>query len=356
MTIQNRTTLAGYFNTGDQPSEANFTDLVSSIPARHANYVVAAVDAEDRIKNLADAECDGTADDVEIQGALTALPAGGGEVALVGPNFTIADTLTMPVKSRLFGQGHATKVSGVAGMTATLIQLALYTKLDRMWIALPNGLTDEAIKAHDIENTSAPHGFSMCDLTITGGNAADKYAISIANSFNSFLQNIVISTGTNGVKIASTSGLWNYGNGLFNMVEVSIPANRIAWDIMGIANVKNYNLMQFNYISAISGSSDGNIGIRIQNCAFMSFINADIEGVGVGIEIQGGVNGGAAARSNIFMNPYVNPSTITIGAGARCTTFIGGRLYGAITDSCETVNQTTMYYGTSGADGTRIAG
>lgn len=62
MTIQNRSTLTGYFNAGDQPSEANFTDLVASIPARHANYVVAAVDAEDRIKNLADAECDGTAD------------------------------------------------------------------------------------------------------------------------------------------------------------------------------------------------------------------------------------------------------------------------------------------------------
>ena len=30
MAIQNRTTLKGYFNTGDQPTEAQFHDLIDS--------------------------------------------------------------------------------------------------------------------------------------------------------------------------------------------------------------------------------------------------------------------------------------------------------------------------------------
>jgi hypothetical protein len=31
MTVQSKTTLKGYFNSGDTPSEANFTDLIDSL-------------------------------------------------------------------------------------------------------------------------------------------------------------------------------------------------------------------------------------------------------------------------------------------------------------------------------------
>jgi len=57
---------------------------------RTATLTVAANDASATVKNQADYVCDGTADNVQIQAALDALPDGGGEVALSEGTFNIS--------------------------------------------------------------------------------------------------------------------------------------------------------------------------------------------------------------------------------------------------------------------------
>ena len=114
MTAKNKTTLKGYFNTGDRPSESNFADLIDTIGS--LTLTVAANNASDASKGRADYVCDGTADDVEIQAALDALPATGGVVQLSEGLFTTTSAID-------FTDNSGSSLVG-AGMEATKIKLA----------------------------------------------------------------------------------------------------------------------------------------------------------------------------------------------------------------------------------------
>ena len=91
MTAQTKTTLKGYFNTNDAPTEAQFTNLIDTIGVN--GLLVAANDASDAAKGRADYVCDGTADDVQIQAAIDALTSGG-RVVLSEGTFNYAATVT----------------------------------------------------------------------------------------------------------------------------------------------------------------------------------------------------------------------------------------------------------------------
>jgi len=54
---------------------------------RTATFVIAASDSQN--KRDADYHCDGTADDVQIQAAIDALPAGGGKVFLLEGTYAL---------------------------------------------------------------------------------------------------------------------------------------------------------------------------------------------------------------------------------------------------------------------------
>ncbi len=85
-----------------------------------ATFVVAASDSLQ--KENADYICDGTADDVEIQAAIDALPSGGGKVHLLEGTFTITSGLTISSNNIILsGSGDATHVigSGTAGSIHT---------------------------------------------------------------------------------------------------------------------------------------------------------------------------------------------------------------------------------------------
>jgi hypothetical protein len=165
-----------------------------------------------------------------------------------------------------------------------------------------------------------------------GGDSSTHFALAITDSFRTSLQDISIRTAMNGVKIANTDNIFNYGNSTFSRVEVSLTtAPRIGWDISGIAGVKNYNLMSFDYISAVTGFGTGSTGLRIRNCAYMTFINPDLEGMDTSLDTEGGIAGGAAAFSNVFINGYYSGNVI-VRTGSQKTTFVGGRVFGTYTD------------------------
>ncbi len=78
---------------------------------RAATFIVAAADSKHKFE--ADYRCDGTADGVQINAALNALPATGGKVVLLDGTFTIVDPITVPKnKVTLEGQGRSTFIDG----------------------------------------------------------------------------------------------------------------------------------------------------------------------------------------------------------------------------------------------------
>lgn len=62
--------------------------------------------------------CDGTADDVQIQAALDAIPSGGGTVFLSSGTFNISASIKIPTGAVLMGNGASTVLSATSGITA----------------------------------------------------------------------------------------------------------------------------------------------------------------------------------------------------------------------------------------------
>jgi hypothetical protein len=88
----------------DESKRITVANLIAALhTGRGATYVIAASDAPAHVKAQADYVCDGTADNVEIQAAITALTGGrtsNQKVKLSG-SFTIAATITVPAYTDL---------------------------------------------------------------------------------------------------------------------------------------------------------------------------------------------------------------------------------------------------------------
>jgi hypothetical protein len=92
--------------------------LAASVPITF----VAASDASKKARDLATYRCNGTADDVEIQAAIDALPSGGGTVVLSEGTFTTSSTINLSSYDALQGQGRrVTIIKRAAGFTDTLL-------------------------------------------------------------------------------------------------------------------------------------------------------------------------------------------------------------------------------------------
>jgi len=115
-----------------------------------ATFVIAANDASVAVKSVADYRCDGTADNVQIQTALTACVTNGGTVELSEGTFNIITPLIVGNKLKLKGQGPATIVK----VTDDVQDIAI-TCLDRT-----NGNTDITLENFTIngnkENQDGP--------------------------------------------------------------------------------------------------------------------------------------------------------------------------------------------------------
>ena len=105
-------------NGQSKPFWKDATGTVQPLVARSATLIVAAGNASPRSKLGADYVCDGTADEVEINAAIAALPSGGGKVVLTEGTFNVSGNSQIVLKSKvaLEGQGmNLTKVVKAAG-------------------------------------------------------------------------------------------------------------------------------------------------------------------------------------------------------------------------------------------------
>lgn len=133
---------------------------------------VAASDSSDADKAASGYFCDGVADDVQINAALT---SGAARVFLAEGTYLIAGTILVPSNTELFGAGPGTiiklRAAGEAGLTA-------YTILEVLGAGAPT------VKAMLISDQAAPTtGIYLHDFTVDGNGAsivAADYKISFA--------------------------------------------------------------------------------------------------------------------------------------------------------------------------------
>lgn len=93
-------------------NRAGYNFVVPGAAGGTVSVIVAATDSSDRGKLQADYVCDGTADDVEINEALSQVKAaGGGTVFLSAGSYTLADTIKISSDVILVGEGTATKLA-----------------------------------------------------------------------------------------------------------------------------------------------------------------------------------------------------------------------------------------------------
>lgn len=154
MTATDKTTLKGYFNTGDIPTEANFADLIDSTMRSGSGVVVAAVDAPQAWIDNADYVCDGTNDEVQIQAAVDSLTASG-EVVLSPGNFlcSTAGSVVGDHREKFYcvrvSQDHpAVTIRGVPG--ATTLKLADNQTAETYIIAIRGTLANKRTEVTNV--------------------------------------------------------------------------------------------------------------------------------------------------------------------------------------------------------------
>ncbi len=104
-------TLDRVFLQWDGTYWCTIADPISNTASGSATLSVAAVDSLN--PGRADYQCDGTADEVEINAALASLPAAGGKVILMEGTFTLADSIVIPASYiTLEGQGWGSFIDG----------------------------------------------------------------------------------------------------------------------------------------------------------------------------------------------------------------------------------------------------
>lgn len=283
------------------------------------------------------AAVDGSTDDLAILTATADIAVAADAPMVLSGDYAISDTWALPPKLTLRGTGVGnTTIRTIGSFDAEVIEIRYHTEVSGFRVVIPNTSTFDAVTCHSFgaERENDLRGIFIHDLYLTGGSDSSAYALAIENNFAMSVKNIQIRTGMNGVRIENTDNVYNYGNSTFDRVEVSLTsAGRIGWRIRGQESpgTKFYNLMSFNYISAVTGSGTGSTGISIENCSYLTFINADIEGPETSLFV-GQVSGGAGAASNTFINGYFSDD-VNVASGSFGTVFTGGRIFGTFTDS-----------------------
>lgn len=117
---------AGLTTTGTGATLSLRSDGSLAMAPRTATLVVAASDASAAERRGADYVCNGTADEVEIQAAIDALPATGGRVSLSSGTFSTSAAIYTRRKLTLSGQGKSTIILAASGASRNMIAVFNY--------------------------------------------------------------------------------------------------------------------------------------------------------------------------------------------------------------------------------------
>jgi len=179
---------------------------------REASFVIAASDSRD--KERADYVCDGSADEVEINTAINALPAGGGGIQLLEGTYDINSSIILSKDNvSINGLGRATEIqtsNAIQMIVATsktgvfISGLKLYGNISSYGIILTS-CTDSMINFCWIENHAA-HGIRLweCERCIvvscTLTDVSTQTLLLYGGSYNIIADSSFIGSGGNGIE------------------------------------------------------------------------------------------------------------------------------------------------------------
>ena len=184
-------------------------DNVNLPTGRTATYVVAASNSSDASKAQADLVCDGTADDVQIQAAIDALPVGGGKVSLLEGTYNTTTVISISGTSVvLAGMGDSTIIKRTSGSDITLLSVSGINCTVRDLRLHGNKNAGDAPITGDCLDISGGSFMTLQNLyieyapdhNIYGSNGADKTVHKWSNL-------ICIASGHGNIVLAYVSGL-----------------------------------------------------------------------------------------------------------------------------------------------------
>jgi hypothetical protein len=276
---------------------------------------VAASTASTAEKASADYVCDGTADEVEINAALTAVQTTGGQVELSGGTFTLAATVAITGGASfadnptvwLHGQGADATIlapaSGIHGITLT--------NTPKPWIT---GLRINVLGASDGIRCTAPttgandrRGFWMGkfeDLKIQGDFSTHSgWAINMESPFRSTFARIQALGVKNGVWLKSHYANFNPGNLIWEDCHMDLAiANGKGYYLQSADTGGQLNLIDFKECDCIdtAGSSTTSIGWHLKGSSTDYFnvkeirVTSNVEQFNTSVKLE--------KSSNVFFN------------------------------------------------------
>lgn len=321
--------------TIDATTTFTFSDdtTTNTAPVRTATLVVAANDSLAKSKAQADYVCDGTADDVQIQAGIDALPVGGGKVLLSEGNYTINENdgngycIAILSNVTLAGQGHsALKLDDnqdchmivnsdqVGGNTnINIIDIELNGNIDNQTqvvgsygIYLKNCTYSSVERCHihhvvqyGIQPELCTHSRFNNNILNDVGNAAigDGDGIEITNSSDCIIANNICKDNyQTGIEIEESQRIVTIGNSIYDCIfgieldneETAVHNNLIKGNIIhsavrGICCQYGTSGTQIigNYIYMASDADGNNLGIYFdQGAAWYDFNDKAISIIG----------------------------------------------------------------------------
>lgn len=152
--------------------------------------LVAASNAPEWTRDVADFVCDGTADDVEIQAALDALPLGGGKVELSAGTFTLASQVARAIANvTIQGAGAATQLN----LDAATVPISAGTQLGWRLLDFDTDIGDtpylvrivKVIDHADLTDGTDDTAFIDFEDTIPAGSIIQSVKCDFTEAFNS---------------------------------------------------------------------------------------------------------------------------------------------------------------------------
>jgi parallel beta-helix repeat protein len=237
---------------------------------------VAANDSPAAKKIAADYTADGTADEVQIQAAIDALPASGGTVYLLEGTFNIDDTVNLGANDRLVGTGNGTILFLVASQPndTEIVNIGANSEISSLKI---DG------------NKSNQTGTELDGIIVDGASA--------------LIENVlVVDIEDLGIRVTS-----NGDYTLISDVEVRDTDNNGISLYFGAENVQ----VSDSYIESTGNTTDVGITTNYSNEG-VRLLNNQVEGYNVGIQVQDEVT----VRGNVIHSS--NTQGIVVD-GARAT-------------------------------------
>lgn len=295
--------------------QGDVSDLQGLVPGGMPWVVVAASTAPPAVRTKADYLCDGTADDVQIQAAITAAKVlGGGIVQLTGGTFNLAATLSITGNTdednaatlTLRGTGaQATTLNmanNVNGIHLTDWAMANISDLGIVVSGSGKCITSAAVLSGN--EVSFWHS-SLRNLRLNGGfNAANTgWGMDLAMPWRSVFENIEVEGTRNGVRLSNQGTVQNAGDNAFTRmfieivgtggtgIHVSSPSNNM--------NQNNWSMVE------LGANGSGCTGILIDGAsggASQRFWGLNIEQFQTTINV-------AVGESNVFDCNYVTGDT-----------------------------------------------